>query len=191
MKAAILVFVSLFLVSCNSEPSLQKYFVKQTENPNFISLDISPSILNIDKKTLTDEERKAWNSFEKMNILAFKLDDKNASLYETEKVNVQEILKADKYNVLMKAGSGKQGVAVSYLGTEEKVEELIVYAKSAETGFAVIRILGDKMSPTDMMHFIGIIQKSKIDLEQLKPLQDMIPKSDIKITTNENSELKN
>ncbi len=191
MKAAILVFVSLFLVSCNSEPSLQKYFVKQTENPNFISLDISPSILNIDKKTLTDEERKAWNSFEKMNILAFKLDDKNASLYETEKVNVQEILKADKYNVLIKAGSGKQGVTVSYLGTEEKVEELVVYAKSAETGFAVIRILGDKMTPTDMMHFIEIIKKSKIDLEQLKPLQDMIPKNNIKITTNENTTLKN
>lgn len=174
-KIFIVALCSLFLTSCNSEMSLQKYFVNHTEDSNFISVDISPSILNIDKKTLTDSEQKAMASFEKMNILAFKLDDKNESLYQTEKANVQEILKAEKYNLLMKAGSGKEGFSVSYLGTDEKVDEIVVFAKSAETGFAVVRILGDKMTPSDMMKFIGIIQKSKIDLKQLKPLQEMMP----------------
>ena len=172
----IIVLCSLFLVSCNSEPSLQKYFVAHSEDANFISIDVSPSILNIDKKMLSEVEQKALSSFEKMNILAFKLDTNNGSVYETEKTKVQDILKTDKYNVLMKAGSGKQGASVSYLGTDEKVDEIVVYAKSSETGFAVVRILGNKMTPTDMMHFVGIIQKSKIDLEQLKPLQEMMPK---------------
>lgn len=171
----IIVLCSLFLTSCDSEPSLQKYFVKNTENVNFISVDISPTILNIDKKTLSDNELKTLSSFEKMNILAFKLDATNASIYEIEKANVQEILKADKYHFLMKAGSGKDYVSVSYLGTDEKVDEIVVYAKSAETGFAVVRILGNEMTPTDMMNFIGIIQKSKIDLKQLKPLKEMMP----------------
>jgi PBP1b-binding outer membrane lipoprotein LpoB len=42
--------LSLFLSSCNSEPSLQKYFVENTENKNFIALDVSPDILNVDKQ---------------------------------------------------------------------------------------------------------------------------------------------
>ena len=77
----------------------------------------------------------------------------------------------------MKPGSGKQAVSVNYIGTDEKIDEIVVYAKSNETGFAIVRILGDEMTPTDMMNFIGIMQKSKIDLEQLKPLQEMIPKN--------------
>lgn len=172
----IIVLCSLFLTNCDSKPSLEKYFVKNSEDSNFISLDISPTILNIEKKILSDDEKKSLSSFEKMNILAFKLDAANTSVYEAEKAKVQELLNADKYIFLMKAGSGKQGFSVSYLGTDEKVDEIVVYAKSAETGFAVVRILGNGMTPTDMMHFIGIIQKSKIDLEQLKPLQEMMPK---------------
>lgn len=175
-KIFILFWTSLLLVNCNSKPSLQKYFVEHTEDSNFISVDISPSILNIDKKLLSNEEQKALTSFDKMNILAFKLDSGNSSVYDTEKAAVQKILKDEKYNALMKAGSGKQGFAVSYLGTDEKVDEIVVFAKSAETGFAVVRILGNEMTPTDIMHFIGILQKSKIDLDQLKPLQEMMPK---------------
>ncbi|WP_432671565.1 DUF4252 domain-containing protein [Flavobacterium sp. SM2513] len=175
-KIFLLSFACLLLVNCNSKPSLQKYFVSHSEDSNFISVDISPSILNIDKKLLSDEEQRALRSFDKMNILAFELHERNNSVYETEKETVQKILDAENYNLLMKYGSGKQGVAVSYLGTDEKVDEIVVFAKSAETGFAVVRILGNEMTPTDMMHLIVILQKSKIDLEQLKPLQEMMPK---------------
>ena len=173
----ILLFCSLFLISCNSKNSLQQYFVNHLEDANFISLDIAPSILKISEKSLSANELKAMDAFEKMNILAFQLNSKNALEYEKEKIAVQNILKDDKFNVLMKVGSGKQGVSVSYLGTEEKVDEIVVYAKSNETGFAVVRILGDKMTPTDMMHLISILQKSNIDLNQLKPLQEMMPKN--------------
>lgn len=181
MKATYItiVFCSLILASCSSEPSLQKYFVNHTEDANFISLDISPSILNIDNKKLSSAEIKAFSTFEKMNILAFKLEANNSAAFEQEQVNVQNILKASKYSVLMKIGSGKQGVAVSYLGTEDQVDEIIIFAKSKETGFAIIRILGDQMTSTDIMHFIQIVQKSKIDLDQLKPLKEMMPKNNV------------
>jgi len=64
------------LISCNSKPSLQKYFVDNSENKDFISLDISPSILNLDKSKLTVEQNEALHSFQKMNILAFKRNEK-------------------------------------------------------------------------------------------------------------------
>lgn len=172
----LLFFYSFLLASCNSEQSLQSYFVSHSEDPNFISIDISPSILNVDKSMLSENEKKALDSFDKMNILAFNLNAENASIYETEKAKVEAILNTEKYNELMKYSSGMQGVSVSYLGTEEKVDEIIFYARSSEAGFAVVRILGDKITATDMMYFVSILQKSKINLEQLKPLQKMLDK---------------
>ena len=165
---------SLFLASCNSEPSLQKYFVEQTENKNFIAVDISPDILNVEKTKLTSEQSDALKSFEKMNILAFKLDSTNVDQYDIERAKVTDILKDEKYQKLMSFGSGKDGVTVSFVGSEENIEEFVVYARGKETGFAVMRILGDKMNPTHIMNMLSVIQNSKIEMDQLKPLQQMM-----------------
>lgn len=165
---------SLLLASCNSEPSLQKYFVANTENKDFIAIDLSPDILNVEKTKLTSEQADALKSFDKMNILAFKLDSSNAAQYDIERAKVNDILKAEKYQKLMSFGSGKNGVTVSFVGEEENIEEFVVYAKSKETGFAVVRIIGDKMNPTHIMNMLSVMQKSNIDLDQLKPLQEMM-----------------
>lgn len=86
MKAihGIAIIMSLFLSSCNSEPTLQKYFVENTENKNFIALDVSPEILNLDKTKLSVAQMDALNSFDKMNVLAFKLTDKNKAEFEAD-----------------------------------------------------------------------------------------------------------
>ena len=70
MKAiyGIAIVMSLFLYGCNSEPTLQKYFVENTENKNFIALDVSPEILNVDKTKLSIAQTDALKSFDKMNI---------------------------------------------------------------------------------------------------------------------------
>ena len=68
--------LSLVVASCNSKPSLQKYFVDHQEKPGFLALDVSPSILKLDKTKLTPEQSKALASFDKMNILAYKIDPK-------------------------------------------------------------------------------------------------------------------
>lgn len=176
IKAIIVICCCWIMFSCNSEPTLQKYFVQHSDDANFINIDISPSILKIDANKLTDAERKAFESFNKMNILAFRLDSANVSQYDIEKIKVEKILKDEQYQSLMKFGTGKEGISVSFIGTEEKVDEIIIFAKSKQNGFAIARILGDKMTPTDMMQFIGILQKTDLNLEQLKPLRDMVSK---------------
>lgn len=168
---------SLFLASCNSEPSLQKYFVEKTENKDFIAIDVSPDILNVEKTKLTPAQSDALKSFEKMNILAFKLDETNKAQYDIERTKVSDILKDGKYQKLMSVGSGKNGVVISFVGEEENIEEFVVYAKSNETGFAVVRILGDKMNSTHIMNMLSVIQNSNMDLNQLKPLQQMLSKN--------------
>jgi hypothetical protein len=167
---------SLIFGSCSSDPSLQKYFVENTENQNFIALDISSNILNVDKAKLTMAQTQALQSFEKINVLAFKLNDKNKSQFETERAKVNLILKDPKYQQLMKFGSGKQGASVSYVGTDDHINEFVLFANKKDAGFAVIRVLGKDMNSTNIMNMISVLKESKIDLEQLKPLQELIKK---------------
>ena len=166
--------LSLLLMSCNSEPTLQKYFVENTENKNFIALDVSPNILNVDKTKLSIAQRDALKSFDKMNVLAFKLNDKNKAEFEIERAKVNLILKDKKYQQLMKFGSGKEGASVSFVGTDDHIEEVVFFANKKENGFAVVRILGKDMNPTSVMTMMSVLQQSNIDLEQLKPLQQLI-----------------
>lgn len=170
----VLIAVCSLFVSCNSEPTLQKFFVENQEKKDFIALDISPTILNIDKASLTGEQKKALESFDKMNVIAFKANDKNKAEYETEKAKLNTILRDEKYQELIKVGSGSQGASVSFVGTEDNIEEFIFYANKKENGFAVVRVLGDKMNPNDVMNMMSVLQKANIDLEQLKPLQDIM-----------------
>ena len=164
----------LTLVSCNSEPSLQKYFVQNTDNKDFIALDISPSILNIEKTKLTAEQTEALKSFDKMNILAFKANATNQVQFETERTKVKTILKDPKYQKLMSFGSGKDGASISYVGTDENIEEFVVFANRKENGFAVVRVLGKDMNPNNIMTLMSVLKQSNIDLEQLKPLQELV-----------------
>lgn len=170
----LVLLLSLFLVSCNSEPTLQKYFVENTENKNFIALDVSPNILNVDKTKLSIAQSDALKSFDKMNVLAFKLNDKNKAQFEIERAKVNLILKDKKYQQLMKFGSGKEGASVSFVGTDEHIEEFVFFANKKESGFAVVRILGKDMNPTNIMTMMSVLQQSNIDLEQLKPLQQLM-----------------
>lgn len=164
----------MLLVGCNSEPSLQKYFVENSENKDFIAVDVSPSILNVDASKLTADQVKALQSFDKMNILAFKRNDKNQVQFEAERSKVNTILKDEKYQQLMKFGSGKDGASVSFVGDDEHINEFVLYANKKENGFAVVRVLGKDMNPTTIMNMVSILKESNLDLEQLKPLQELM-----------------
>ncbi|MBP4138852.1 DUF4252 domain-containing protein [Flavobacterium geliluteum] len=166
--------VLLTLISCNYEPSLQKYFVENSENKDFIALDVSPNILNLDKAKLSATQTEALNSFDKMNILAFKVTDKNKAEFETERIKVNAIIKNPKYQQLIKVGSGKDGASISYVGTDENIEEFVVFANRKENGFVVVRVLGKDMNPNNIMTLLSVLKESKIDMEQLKPLQQLM-----------------
>jgi hypothetical protein len=173
---SITIFLSLLVVGCNSEPTLQKYFVENTENKNFIALDVSPSILNVDKAQLSAEQIGALESFDKMNVLAFKLNETNKAQFETERAKVNQILENKKYQQLMKYGSGSVGASVSYVGSDEHIDEFVLFANSKEAGFAVVRVLGTDMNPNSIVTLMSVLKSSNIDMAQLKPLQEMFKK---------------
>lgn len=173
---SIAILLGLVLSSCNSKPSLQKYFVEKTESNDFIALDLASGILNIDEAQLSIEEKEALASFDKMNILAFKTDETNASRYDAEKAEVLTILNDEKYQELIRFGSGKDGGSIRFVGDDNHIEEFVVFANQKENGFALIRILGKDMNPNSVMTMLSVIKNSNIDMKQLQPLQEMFLK---------------
>ena len=168
--------IAVSTTGCNTEPSLQKYFVENTENKNFIALDVSPSILNLDQTKMSLEQRDAVKSFDKMNVLAFKVNDSNKAQFKVEREKVAKILKDEKYQQLIKFGSGKEGAAVSFVGDDEHIEEFVLFANKEDAGFAVVRILGKDMNPTNIMTMMSALKNSNMNLDQLKPLQQLLEK---------------
>lgn len=169
----IVVGVFLLLFGCKSEPSLQKYFVENTENKNFVAIDLTPKMLNIDSQKLSVSQKEALQSFEKVNVLAFKINGKNKPQFEVERAKIKFILKNEKYQQLMKFGSGKEGAQISYVGTDDHIEEFVIYGNKSENGFAVVRILGKDMNPTHILEMISVLKNSNINTDQLKALESI------------------
>ncbi|RAK24953.1 uncharacterized protein DUF4252 [Flavobacterium aquaticum] len=174
-KLVLLVSCLILLWSCEDKPTLQKYFVKNTESSKFIALDLASNIIKTDKVELSETEKAALESFEKMNILAFRTDSTDITGYDKEIKEVKAILKDESYQQLMKAGSGNDGAAIYFVGNDdEHIEEFVVLAGKKENGFAVVRVLGNDMNPTHIMNMLSLLQKSQVDMEQLKPLQQLM-----------------
>lgn len=169
-----ILLISCVLYSCTDNATLQKYFVENSESAGFFTIDIAPSILKTDALTLTSEEIAALEAFKKMNILAFKKDSINAETYKLEINKVNAIFKDEKYESLIKYGSNTNGAALYFVGETDKIDEFVVVANQEEAGFAVVRILGDQMDINHVMTLFQLLQKSNIDMEQLKPLKEFM-----------------
>ena len=150
----------LLIGACSSNQSLQEYYVDSSENPNFISLDVPTSILNLEETDLSNTQRAALESLKKLNILAFKKTTNNVAEYKVERAKVNSILKNDEFVELMKLNSQYGKGVIKYLGDEDAIDEVIIYGNSDDKGFALIRVLGDNMNPAHIVQLLQAIQKS-------------------------------
>ena len=149
------------LTSCNHGETLQGYYVANQETPNFISIDIPTSFVNIDEATLTDEQKEAYNSVDKLNMLGYTLTDDNVEEYKAELAKVQTILKDDRYEDLLRAGNSTDGkIIVKYIGTDTSIDELILFGTMKDKGFAIVRVLGDNMEPAKLMKLGDVIKNA-------------------------------
>lgn len=163
MKILRLSFYTLLLLAlaaCSSTQSLQEYYVDNFDNPNFLSVDLPVSLLNMEKADLTLAQRDALESLSKLNVLAFKKTDANVAEFQTEKAKVKSILKNKKFNELMKVNTSYGKATITYLGDDDAIDEVVIYGDNEEKGFMLVRILGDNMNPAKIAQFIQALQKS-------------------------------
>ena len=169
IKYTVIVIAAFFLVSCNDNLSMQRYFVDHQESKNFLAQDVPITILNIDESKLTSEQREAYKSVDRLNLLAYKLDSTNVSEYNAELLKVKTILKNENYNELIDFSYNGAKIAVKYVGDEE-ADEFIIFGSSKEMGFGIIRVLGDDMSPEKIMTLGQLFENSNVDTSQFESI---------------------
>ena len=171
IKSLLLATVLIF-ISCNSTPSLQKYIVDSKENNEFMSIDIPASIIQLKDVNVSEDVKNTLSTIKKMNVLALQLNKDNQKLYDSEKLKVKKILKNPKYKQLIRFKRNKSNVSVSYLGDKNAINEVVLFGSDNEKGFAIVRILGENMNPSNI---IKLSQDIKIDgnSNQIKQLEGL------------------
>lgn len=167
-----LLLVTAF-TSCNQGPSLQTYYVDNELKPGFASFDVPTSFIDVDAIEMTDEQREAYESVNKLNVLTYIEEDTDDEAYILELEKVKIILKNPKYEELMRGGSPADGrFVVKFLGDTENIDELVVFGNANNKGFMIARILGDDMSASKLMSLQSVLQNAKFEDMQLDGLTD-------------------
>ena len=172
-KIGLLFITALLLIGCDSHPSLQKYYVDSKENNEFISLDLPASILELKDTEASEEVKNTLKSIKKVNFLALQLTDSNEELYISERTKVNAILKNPKYKQLMRMNMGAGNVSVNYLGEEDAIDEVVIFGSDKDKGFAVVRVIGENMNPTEILK---MAQEIKLDGDsgQMQQLEGLL-----------------
>ena len=139
--------------SCDQIQTLQTYYVDKELDPGFMAWDVPPTIINIEDLELTEAQEEAYKSIEKLSLLTFLKEESNQEAYDLEIAKVKAILDDSKYEELMRGGNSTDGkFVIKCLASEgEDVDEFILFGNSNETGFAVVRIIGDDMNFSKIM----------------------------------------
>lgn len=161
-----LVILMIMTSSCGNEPSIQEYYVENLENSNFVALDI-PSSLLANNQDLDKDQKQTLESIRKVNVLAYPLRD-NEEVYQEEKVQLQEILKNDKYQLLMRYGSGFRKAEIYFTGDEDAVDEFILFGFDDSRGVGLARILGEDMQPQGMLNLLRSMEKGDLNLDGIR-----------------------
>jgi hypothetical protein len=143
--------ISLILVSCKKSQSLQEYYVDSQSSSNFIAIDIPSSFLSLKNDDATKEVKATLNSVKKINFLGFQKSEENKVEYAEEQLKVKKILKNSKYKELIRFDNENKSMQVTYLGEDNAIDEVLFFGSDTDLGFALIRILGNKMNPSKMM----------------------------------------
>lgn len=169
----ILVLLSLGLVSCENETSLQEFYVENQNDNQYLAFDIPASLLTGENSNLTPEQRATLETIRKINILGFPKKAENETAFEEEQEKLSGILKSDKYNLLMKYGGGNRKAELYYMGEEDAIDEIIVFGSDQERGFGVARVTGNAMNPGDIIRLFKSIEEGELNIQGLQNLNTM------------------
>ncbi|NNE33170.1 MAG: DUF4252 domain-containing protein [Winogradskyella sp.] len=172
-KSMVVLFLVAAFTSCNQGPTLQTYYVDNELKPGFMSFDVPTSLINVEDVEMTDEQREAYNSVDKLNVLTFVKENTEAEDYKIELEKVKTILKNPKYEELMRGGNTQDGkFVVKFLGDVDRIDELVIFGNATNKGFMIARILGNDMNPGKLMSLQTVLQNAKFEDSNLNGLSD-------------------
>lgn len=175
MKKTVLVLVllALGLISCESEMSLQEFYVENQNNNQYLAFDIPASLLTGENSKLSPEQKATLETIKKVNVLGFPKKEENSAEFKAEQERLSQILKSDEYNLLMRYGGGDRKAELYFKGQEDAIDELIVFGMDQTKGFGVARVTGDKMNPGDIIRLFRSAERGELNVQGLENLTTM------------------
>ncbi|WP_242085128.1 DUF4252 domain-containing protein [Aestuariivivens sediminis] len=167
-----IVMVTVWLTSCDDGVSLQRYFVDNQESANFISQDLPLSMVKVDASKFNNDQMEAYRSVKRLNFLGFKAQEDNKERYDIELAKVKTILNNKKYNDLIEFSDKGNNIVVKYVGDDDEADEVIVFGNSKGIGFAIVRVLGNAMSPDKMITLASVLRDSNFEASQVGDLMN-------------------
>ena len=164
--------LALTVLSCDTDPTLQTYYVDNQETPNFLSVDIPPSIVGLDEANLTEGQLKAYKSIKRLNFLGYKLDEKNMEAYNAELAKVKTILSDEKYEDLMEVNDRAGRFVGKSVGDGDTIDEFVLFVSRNDTGFGIIRILGDDMDPAQIVTLVDAVKNTNFDSSKVESIMN-------------------
>lgn len=150
--------VALALVGCSNKPSIQEYYVSKSEDPNVLVIDIPTAVLGIDNKSLSQEEKEALSSFQKLNVLLFRKTATNAEQLPTELAVVRSIIDNKSFEPLLVLSDRQYSAKLVLEGTVDDPDEIVFFG-SADEGFVLVRLIGRDMQVEKAMLLANAIQR--------------------------------
>jgi hypothetical protein len=172
-KILVLLLLVTTFTSCNQGPTLQTYYVDNELKPGFSSFDVPTSFIDVENVEMTDEQREAYNSVSKLNVLTYMEENTDSEDYKLELEKVKTILKNPKYEELMRGGNSTDGkIVVKFLGDVENIDELIVFGNANNRGFMIARVLGKDMNAGKLMSLTSVLEKANFEGSEINGLTE-------------------
>lgn len=168
----LLLIILVLSVSCHVQGGeLQEYIVEKGQQPQFTSLTVPTSLLGDELKAgLSKEELEIYNSIKKLNILML---PNSADNYENEKETLKTLLKNNEdFEELMSLNDKRIKGKLYYIGDDDSIDEVIVFASNKDNGFLLLRILGDEMKVENLGKLVDILQKTGTSGDSVPVLRD-------------------
>ena len=159
----------LALTSCESELTLQKYFVKHSEDQAFTSFDVSLDLLKGLEGVQSEKAQDAFEHIKKVNYLSLPISNATKSRIIQEQETIEKILNnVDFQDLITYNMNNTFKVTVKCISDGSNIDELIVFMINKEKGLTLARIFGSDMEPK---HFYNLVSSVITDVESLDDLQ--------------------
>lgn len=173
-KAIFAILAVALMMACNSEPSLQEYYVENQESNKFIAIDI-PTSMFANNESLNKDQLSTLETVKKVNLIAYPIKKNRSDLseYQSEKQKLMHIFNDEKYQLLMKFGSDERRAEVYFIGEDDAIDEVVFFGYDDNRGVGVARVLGEDMNPGEILKFVKSLEEGDIDMNGLKGVASM------------------
>ncbi|MFV8225984.1 DUF4252 domain-containing protein [Christiangramia aquimixticola] len=170
-KSILILFVLAVMVACENDKSIQKYYVENQQDTDFLALDV-PTSLFTNSETLESDQKETLETIKKINVLALK-KEVNPAKFEAEKEKLNDIFTDEKYQLLMKYGGSGRKAELYFIGEEGAIDELIVYGYDDNQGLGIARVLGENMNPDKIMKMMRSLHEEDVNTNGIKGIIDI------------------